>query len=498
MNKADQKRLDQGTKSVSHAKMLDYPIKVLQIGEGNFLRGFFDWMIAECNKQGHFKGSIAVTQPRPSGKGKIEEMKQQDGCYTLMLRGSHQGVKVEHTEVISVFSKVINPYEDWREFLTLAKIPTLEFIVSNTTEAGLKYQPTPLVEGKPIEAFPGRLTAFLYQRFLHFGGASDKGLIMLPCELLERNGDSLKQCVLKYCTDWDLSKTFMDWVERDNLFLNSLVDRIVTGFPVKESAELYSSWGYKDTLLTTAEPYHLWVIEGDPGLDNRLPLQRSGLNVRWVKNLAPYQLRKVRILNGLHTLMAPLGILFDMEEVKQAIDHPDFHHLLCEAIEEEIIPSLPFSQAELLEYGESVMERFANPYVHHLLSDISLNSMSKFKVRLLPTLEGYYEWNGRLPASITRGFAGLLRFYKGEVINGQYIGKSFKGKEYIIKDDLPVIEFFQKQWSLHDRKEISAKQLIEAILHHQELWGKDLNTIKGLANELTHHLEEMIEGSSSI
>ncbi|PJN89745.1 tagaturonate reductase [Bacillus sp. mrc49] len=494
MNEGNLKRLNRNTQAVQSAQMLHYPIKVLQIGEGNFLRGFFDWMIAESNKQGHFEGSIAVTQPRPSGKRKIEELKQQDGLYTLMMRGFHQGEEVEHTEVISVFSKVINPYEEWREFLEMAEIPTLEFVVSNTTEAGLKYQPTPFVEGEPIEAFPGRLTAFLYRRYLHFQGDPEKGLIMLPCELLERNGDSLKQCVRKHCVEWELPKSFIEWVEQDNLFLNSLVDRIVTGFPVKESHELFSSLGYEDTLLTTAEAYHLWVIEGDPALDKRLPLQQSGLNVRWVKDLAPYQLRKVRILNGLHTLMAPLGILFGLKEVKQAIEHPDFHQLLYQAIEKEIIPSLPYGHDELLEYGESVLERFANPFVQHFLSDISLNSISKFKVRLLPTLEDYHERNGKLPASIVRGFAGLLRFYKGETVNGKNIGKSFGGQEYIIQDDLQIIGFIQDQWRLHDKKEVTTRQFIEAILHNQQLWGKDLNTIHGLAEELTNHLTEMIDG----
>jgi len=339
INKSPIKRLSKDTKAVQSSHKMDFPIKVLQIGEGNFLRGFFDWMIHECNKQGHFKGSIAVTQPRPAGKGKIEEVKRQDGLYTLMLRGFHQGKKVEHTEIISVFSKIIDPYEEWMEFLALSENPELEFVVSNTTEAGIKYQPIPLEEGKPMESFPGKLTAFLYHRYQHFNGDAKKGLIMLPCELLERNGDSLKQYVLKHSRDWDLPKPFMEWVDRDNLFLNSLVDRIVTGFPANESDTLFAEWGYKDTLLNTAEPYHLWAIEGDPCIDQRLPLQQSGLNVRWVKDLTPYQMRKVRILNGSHTLLAPLGILSGLEEVKQAIDHPEFNQFLSNAIEKEMSSS---------------------------------------------------------------------------------------------------------------------------------------------------------------
>ncbi|MEI2472446.1 tagaturonate reductase [Peribacillus frigoritolerans] len=493
INKSPIKRLSKDTKAVQSSHKMDFPIKVLQIGEGNFLRGFFDWMIHECNKQGHFKGSIAVTQPRPSGKGKIEEVKRQDGLYTLMLRGFHQGKKVEHTEIISVFSKIIDPYEEWMEFLALSENPELEFVVSNTTEAGLKYQPIPLEEGKPMESFPGKLTAFLYHRYLHFNGDAKKGLIMLPCELLERNGDSLKQYVLKHSRDWDLPKPFMEWVDRDNLFLNSLVDRIVTGFPANESDTLFAEWGYKDTLLNTAEPYHLWAIEGDPCIDQRLPLQQSGLNVHWVKDLTPYQMRKVRILNGSHTLLAPLGILSGLEEVKQAIDHPEFNQFLSNAIEKEIIPSLPFDQNEMMQYGESVLERFKNPFVHHHLADISLNSISKFKARLLPTLEEYHEANGTLPDCIVRGFSGLIRFYRVNEMKGSYIGKSFAGKDYVVKDDIKAIEFFQEQWLRYDKGEVPLRQLIEATLSNQYLWGKDLSDIPSLGNKICQYLEGMID-----
>jgi tagaturonate reductase len=282
-------------------------------------------------------------------------------------------------------------------------------------------------------------------------------------------------------------------VEQDNLFLNSLVDRIVTGFPANESEKLFEKLGYEDTLLNTAEPYHLWAIEGDPSMDKRLPLQQSGINVHWVKDIVPYQMRKVRILNGSHTLMAPLGILSGLEEVKQAIDHSDFNRFLRNAIEEEIIPSLPFDQSEMMVYGESVLERFMNPFVHHQLADISLNSVSKFKVRLLPTLEGYYEMKGKLPASIVRGFAGLIRFYKVQEVEGRYIGKSFEGKEYVIKDDIKTIEFFKEQWHRYEMEKISLRQLIESTLSNQYLWGKDLNKILNLADELGHYLETMID-----
>ncbi|MFB5285027.1 tagaturonate reductase [Peribacillus sp. Hz7] len=490
INPSHVKSLNKDTDAVQSGHMIqDYPVKVLQIGEGNFLRGFFDWMIHECNKQGNFQGSIVVTQPRPSGKGKIEKLKQQDGLYTLMIRGIQNGEKVERKEIISVFSKAVDPYEEWVEFLELSQNPTLEFVVSNTTEAGLTYQPISWKEGEPIESFPGRLTAFLYERYLYFNGDSEKGLIMLPCELLERNGDTLKQCVLQHSRDWELPKSFMDWVDQDNLFLNSLVDRIVTGFPAKEAEAWFAEWGYEDSLLNTAEPYHVWAIEGDPSLDQRLPLKQSGLNVHWVEDLVPYQMRKVRILNGSHTLMAPLGILSGLDEVGQVMNHPSFNGFLRQAIEQEIIPSLSFARNEMMQYAESVLERFMNPFVQHRLADISLNSLSKFKVRLLPTLEAYFEKEGRLPVCVVRAFAGLIRFYKVQKVKGSYVGKRFDGKEYIVNDHVQTVEFFKEQWFRYEAAGISIQQLVENVLSNQSLWGKDLNMFPGLAAELSHHLE---------
>lgn len=493
INQTHLKLLNKNTRSVQNEYMMqDYPVKVLQIGEGNFLRGFFDWMIHESNKKGHFQGSVVVTQPRPTGKVNIEKLKQQDRLYTLMIRGLQDGEKVEHKEIISVFSKAIDPYTEWAAFLALSQNPTLEFVVSNTTEAGLNYQQISYEEGEPIESFPGKLTAFLYQRYVYFNGDPKKGLIMLPCELLERNGDILKQCVLQHSTDWELPKPFMDWIERSNLFLNSLVDRIVTGFPINEANSLFKEWGYEDELLNTAEPYHLWAIEGNPSLDQRLPLKQSGLNVHWVKDLAPYQIRKVRILNGSHTLMAPLGILSGLDTVGQVMDQSDINGFLRQAIEKEIIPSLPFDRNEMKEYAESVLERFMNPFVHHRLADISLNSMSKFKVRILPTLEAYYEKEGTLPTNVIQAFASLIRFYKVRKIEGDYIGKRFNGEQYVVRDDVQTLAFYSEQWLRYETKEITLHQLVEEILSNKYFWDKDLKKITGLVSALCQQLHEIL------
>ncbi|TCP21277.1 tagaturonate reductase [Scopulibacillus darangshiensis] len=470
----------------------DYPIKVLQIGEGHFLRGFFDWMIHECNKKGYFNGSIAVTQPRPQGKTKIEKLKQQDGLYTLLIRGLQNKKVVNEKETISVFSRIIDPYTEWGEFLALAKSPDLEFVVSNTTEAGLSYQQMPLEEGVPMTSFPGRLTIFLYQRYLHFNGDSDKGLIMLPCELLEENGDKLKQYVVQHSKDWELSTAFINWLEQDNLFLNSLVDRIVTGYPVMEAEKWTAESGYVDQLLNTTEPYYFWAIEADPSLDRLLPLNKAGLNVHWVEDLTPYQIRKVRILNGSHTIIAPLGILYGLDHVGQVMADSEFKGFLQKTIEEDILPTLPYNRHDMMQYAESVLERFINPFVQHQLADILLNSISKFKVRLLPTLVAYFAKEEQLPASLVTAFAGLIRYYKVQKSEDNYVGTRFDGSEYIVKDDQLALDFFCEQWSSFEAKDMSLKQLVKKIIGNKLLWDKDLNRITGLSNAVCNNLKEII------
>jgi len=470
-------------------QMKDTPIKVLQIGEGNFLRGFFDWMIHQCNKQGLFEGSIAVTQPRPSGKANIEKLKRQDGLYTLVMRGIQNGELMEQREIISVFSKIVDPYTEWSEFLALAENPALEFVVSNTTEAGLTYQPVAWEPEKAILSYPGKLTAFLYRRFQHFGGQPDQGLIMLPCELLEQNGALLKQHVLQHSRDWELPEAFIQWIDQHNRFLSPLVDRIVTGYQT-EAADWFEQWGYEDALLAAAEPYHIWAIEGNPELEQQLPFVQAGMNVHWVEDLTPFRMKKVRILNGAHTLMMPLGFLSGLDEVRQLMENHVFGAFVRRAVEQEILPTLPYDHHELIEYAESVMERFLNPYIRHRLIDISLNTISKFKVRLLPTLEAYLASKGELPEHIVRAFAGLIRFYKAHKVGEEYRGTRFNGDEYVLNDDSQTLDFFYKQWSSFEKGELTLQQLIQHILSNDQLWGKDLNDIDGLTEAIRCHLAE--------
>lgn len=474
------------------------PVKILQIGEGNFLRGFFDWMINECRKQGNFEGSVAISQPRSSGSSKLKTLKEQDGLYTLIIRGLEQGKSVEKSEIIPIVSRVIDPYQDWVDFLSIGQSPELEIIVSNTTEAGLTYRPEALVEGTAIESYPGKLAYLLHKRFTAFAGDPAKGLLILPLELLERGGDELKRCVLQYSQDWGFSTAFMEWVERDNRFLNSLVDRIVTGYPERDAKDWFAKLGYRDELLNVAEPYHFWAIEGEVELEQQLPLQKSGLNVHWVQDLRPYQQRKVRILNGAHTLMTPLALLYGLSHVREIMEHAEFGAYVAAAVEQEIIPSMSITTSmepsELLLYAESVYERFSNPFIQHNLADIALNSLAKFKVRLLPSIEAYVELGCGLPERLIQGLAGLLRYYKVQETAAGFQGTTLLGEQYVLRDDPALLTILAETWCGAEGRALV--DTVAMLLNNEELWGSSLDRIEGLLEAITYYLEEL-EGSSS-
>ncbi|MHA7965931.1 tagaturonate reductase [Paenibacillus sp. CAU 1782] len=470
------------------------PVTVLQIGEGNFLRGFVDLMLYESRKKGVYNGSVAVVQPRPGGRPKIEALAEQDGLYTVVVRGLQDGKPVERKEIVEVFGRVFDPYSNWETFLEIAKGPELQIVVSNTTEAGIAYRPEVLVEGQPAVSYPGKLAQLLYHRYLVFDGDGAKGLYFFPCELLERNGDALKECVLQYCKDWDLPEAFIKWVLEHNRFLNSLVDRIVTGYPDEAQAEAwFQEWGYRDPMLTTAEPYHLWVIEGEPELEDVLPLARSGMNVRWVEELNPYQQRKVRILNGAHTLMALVGLVHGLKEVRETMEHSRWGALVKRTVEEEIIPSLPYDRQELESYAAEVTGRFLNPFIRHRLSDIAMNSLSKFKTRLLPSISHY--WESAVPVGLLHGLAGLLRYYK--IANGEdgYEGYDLAGERYIVKDDAALLEIIADIWATAKEQNHSLQETVQRLLALEQLWGLDLNAVApGLAEAAANLMEQWEDG----
>ncbi len=464
----------------------ELPVKVLQIGEGNFLRGFADWMLQACNRQGLFNGTVAVTQPRPSGKPHIDQLKAQQGIYTLLVRGIRDGKRIEEQETISVLTRMIDPYEEWEAFLALADVPELEFVISNTTEAGLAYQSSEWREGEPVLSYPGKLTALLYRRYRKFGGDSAKGLVHLPCELLDRNGERLREIVLRHADDWGLPEAFKAWVNDANAFLNTLVDRIVTGYPADEAEGHFAGWGYADPLLTTAEPYHFWAIQGSSELERKLPLAKAGLNVRWVDDLAPYQLRKVRILNGTHTMMATIGLVNGVREVREALENPLWGPKFMQGLFDEIVPGLPLEHAELTAYANATLERFRNPYIKHKLSDIAMNSLSKWKVRLLPSLKAHYERTGNAPAVLTESLASLLRLYRPVDVSGPPQSRLPDGTLFALRDDPSLLESIRQAWTVSE----NTGSAIKEILSMDAIWGEDLTAYPGLADEVIRRMPQ--------
>ncbi|WP_318152626.1 tagaturonate reductase [Paenibacillus terricola] len=472
------------------------PVTVLQVGEGNFLRGFADWMLQVSKEQGLFQGSVAVTQPRPSGKHNIEQLAAQDGLYTLVVRGLEDGQPVERRNIISVFSQVFDPYENWQAFTTLAGCETLRFVISNTTEAGIAYKKEPLTYG-PIASYPGKMAYLLYERYIKFQGALDKGIIFLPCELLERNGDALRDNIVRYSLDWGYPDDFRRWIASSCRFLNSLVDRIVTGYPSEDQAAAwFEQWSYSDRMLTTAEPYHLWAIEGEEELDELLPLKKAGLNVHWTDDLRPYQQRKVRILNASHTWMAPLGLLYGVGHVRAFMEHPVLGQRVQATVRAEIIPAIPYPLDDMNEYADTVFERFGNPYIRHRLEDIAMNSLSKFKVRLLPTLSHYAELGQSIPEGLATGLAGLLRYYRITQADGHYEGRDLQGGRYVVRDNAELLQQIAAIWANAEQKEQDLRTTVEQLLALQTLWEQDLSSWPGLIDAICRWWT-MAEGGQS-
>ncbi|MBW5449084.1 tagaturonate reductase [Cohnella sp. CFH 77786] len=494
------KTLNRGVLQEAERRQLDAalssPVKILQIGEGNFLRGFADWMVQVCRNRGLFDGSVAVTQPRPSGRGNIVKLAAQEGIYTLVTRGLENGAPVERKEIVSVFSEVFDPYSEWERLVSIALSADLRFVISNTTEAGLAYVPEPLTGG-PIASFPGKIAYLLHRRFTAREGASGGGLIFLPCELLERNGDALRDAVLRYASDWGFGEAFETWVVEHNRFLNSLVDRIVTGYPDEAQAEAwFAEWGYRDAMLNTAEPYHLWAIEGEPELDALLPFRQAGLNVVWTDDLTPYQRRKVRILNGAHTWMAPLGLLHGVEHVRELLEHAELGPKVRETVFGEIVPTLPDSRQEMEAYAATVFERFGNPYIRHRLADIAMNSLSKFRTRLLPTFASYAERGEAIPARLALGLSGLLRYYRVERDeSGRYSGVTLRGERYAVRDDAASLDRIAGVWEEAGRSGETIAWAVRKLLSDERLWGRELSAWNGLAEAVAEQLAEWERGA---
>ena len=387
--------------------------RVLQIGTGNFLRAFTGWMVDRMNRLGLFDGRIVVAQATPTSRV-TETMNQQDGWYTVLARGLAGSERVEQVNVVGSISRAINPYAASCEYLSLAGRPDLRFVVCNTTEAGVVYRRSAIFEEGCPQTFPAQLAALLYGRYCVFKGAADRGWIVLPCELIDRNGDTLKRIVLQHAEDWGFERGFVEWVNEACCFTNTLVDRIVPGFPSDEADALRERLGYEDRLLTAAEVYHSWVIEADRDVAKEWPVAEAGVNVTWTDDLTPYRTRKVRLLNGPHTMMIAPSLLAGKESVRESLEDPVIWELVQRALFEEIIPTVDLPEDDKQQYSKDVLERFRNPFIVHRLTSIALNGVSKWRVRVLPSLEAYAAMRGGLPPVLTFSLAALIALYRGE------------------------------------------------------------------------------------
>ena len=453
-----------------------YPEKVLQFGEGNFLRAFVDWQIDKMNEETDFNGSVVVVQPLENGL--INKLNGQDCLYTLYLQGVQNGKASKTHKIINSISRGINPYRNYNEYLKVAENPELRFIVSNTTEAGIAFDENDKLEGGCQKSYPGKLTAFLYNRFKIFNGDNSKGFIIIPCELIDRNGEKLKEIILKYAVIWNLGQEFVDWINNANTFCCSLVDRIVPGYPRDTITEIREELGYDDDLVDVGEIFHLWVIEGPQIIKNDLPIEKAGLNVKVVDDMTPYRTRKVRILNGPHTAMVSVAYLYGLDTVGESVDHEVIGKYVRDVIYEEIIPTLDLSREELVEFADAIIERFQNPYVTHYLMSIALNSMSKYKTRDLPSLIEYLKRKGTLPKKLVFSLSALIEFYKGK-----------RGAEDIqLSDDADILDLYKGLWSNYDGSDQGLKNIVTSVLAYERNWGMNLNDITGLTDKVTEYL----------
>ena len=450
--------------------------KVLQFGEGNFLRAFADDFIDIANERADFNAKVTIVQPIPQGLTDL--INRQDGLYTLYLRGSDHGEAVNEKRLISAVRKCLDPYKDWQAVLDAAKNPDLEYVISNTTEAGIAYVPGCAFTDAPPVSFPAKLTRVLYERF----SSGLPGLVILSCELIDNNGKELLKCADKYCDDWALPEAFRKWLHEDCLFCSTLVDRIVPGRirDAEERARLDQENAYIDELMDIGEYFGVWIIEGPAELEDRLPFKRAGLPVHVVPDVTPYKMRKVRILNGAHTGFVPGAWLAGFTIVRDCIKNDVIRSFMNQMLYEEVIPTLPLPKEDVAAFAEAVQDRFLNPFVDHALLSITLNSVSKWKARNLPSLLAYVKQSGKLPPCLTASFAALLAFYNsspGTLTENGLTAVRPDGTTYTIQDDRQVLEFF------FAHREDPEEALTDAAMSNTTFWDTDLREIPGFRDE---------------
>ena len=462
----------------------EMPVKVLQFGEGNFLRAFVDYMLDIANEQGCFQGSIVLV--KPISFGTLDAFHAQDCRYTVLLRGIENGRKVEKTRLITSVSDAVDAYAEYERYVAISKLDSLRFIVSNTTEAGIVLDESDRFDLTPPNTYPGKLTKLLFERAEALDYALDKGLIILPVELIDDNGIQLKRCVKALAKLWKLGERFDTWLEEACVFTSTLVDRIVTGYPREEAAEICQKLGYEDTLLDTAEPFGLWVIESQKDISAELPLPACGLPVLFTDNQKPYKQRKVRILNGAHTSFVPAAFLCGHDIVLEAMNDPQIKRFMQSTLYDEVIPTLTLPKEDLLAFAGEVTNRFENPFIKHSLLSICLNSVSKWRARCLPSLLGYVQITGELPKRLTFSLAALMALYQHGTLADGVLRCMRHGQPYELRDDAAVLVFFAENTAK------PAAQQAALFLSHSDFFGQDLTLVPGLLTATAQALEEIM------
>ena len=453
------------------------PIKIMQFGEGNFLRAFIEWIIQNLNDKGAINSSVAVVQPMPFGR--IKELSEQDGLYTLRLEGIDKGKTVKSSQVIDVIGDCINPFTDYERFLSYAKSQDLQVIISNTTEAGIAVDPTDTDFSQCPKSYPGKLLALLKARYDYFDGDMTKGLAIVPCELIDNNGDELYRCLIELAEINHMDKKFIEWMQKANHFTSTLVDRIVPGYPRNEIEQIQKETGYIDNNVVKGEIFHLWVLRKEPVVQKYLPADSTGLNVIFADDIKPYKQRKVKILNGSHTAMVPVAYLCGIDTVGEAVNDPVIGKYVHDFIFDEVNPTIDLPQNEMIDFANSVIERYKNPFIRHEIMSIAINSTTKFRTRLLPTLEDYIRIKGALPKHLLFSFAAIVEFHKG-----------VRGEEKIaLKDDPHYLEHWAKLWAEFDG---DYTKLAKAALSWTEAWEVDMNTLHpDITATVAEYLEDM-------
>ena len=452
------------------------PEKVIQFGEGNFLRAFVDWIIFNMNEKTDFNGSVVVVQPIENGM--IDMLNGQDCLYHVNLQGLDNGEPVNSLTKIDVISRALNVYTQNDEFMRLAEQPEMRFVISNTTEAGITFDPTCKFTDKPASSYPGKLTQLLYHRYEYFKGDMSKGLIVFPCELIFLNGHKLKECILQYIELWQLGAEFKDWFLHACGVYATLVDRIVPGFPRKEIDEIKAKLGYDDNMVVQGEFFHLWVIEAPTSIADEFPADKAGLNVLFVPSEEPYHERKVTLLNGPHTVLSPVAYLSGINIVRDACQHPVVGKYINKVMCEELMETLNLPKEELQKFAADVLERFVNPFVDHQVTSIMLNSFPKYETRDLPGLKTYLARKGELPKGLVLGLAAIITYYKG--------GVREDGAEIIPNDAPEIMALLKELWATGDTRKVA-----EGVLAEESIWKSNLNAIPGLTDLVVQYLDSI-------